>query len=432
MDQHVNHDQSRMVPLTSPGAALELSSGSGEGFLTRQARQILCGMGQYLRWGRIVVREGERELRFGEEREGEPSVRIEVRDPRFWKRVLFGGQIGAGEAYMDGDWTTDDLPSLVRVVVRNEQIMAGLDRGWRWLTWPVHAVRHWFRPNTRRGSRQNIREHYDLSNAFFETFLDPTMTYSCGVFERPDAAMEDASRAKYDRICRKLRLGPDDHVVEIGTGWGGFAIHAAGKYGCRVTTTTISENQHRLAVERVRMAGLTDRVRVLLEDYGDLRGTFSKLVSIEMIEAVGHRFLGRFFEVCSNLLASDGVMAIQAITIPDQAYERSVRDVDFIKRYIFPGGQCPSIAAMLEAVRNHTDLRLYGLEDLTEHYVITLTRWRETFFSHLDRVRQLGFDDRFIRMWDFYLSLCAGSFAERYTGLVQMVLVKPGFRVTEC
>lgn len=430
MESRTNHEQYPAKGLAEV-TALAGDAGSAEGFLIRRARHTLCHLGRLLSWGTIMVREQDREMCFGSHRPGEPRVRVEVHQPRFWKRVLLGGQIGAGEAYMDGDWLTDDLPGLVRIVVRNGQIMAGLDRGWSWLTRPVHAIRHWLRPNTRRGSRKNIRAHYDLSNAFFETFLDPTMTYSCGVFERPEASMEDASRAKYDRICRRLHLSPEDHVVEIGTGWGGFAIHAASKYGCRVTTTTISENQHRLAVERVREAGLADRVRVLLEDYRDLRGTFSKLVSIEMIEAVGHRFLGRFFQTCSSLLAPDGAMALQAITIPDQVYKRSIRDIDFIKRYIFPGGQCLSVAAMLGAVRDCTDLRLYGLEDLTEHYVITLTRWRDAFFSRLDRIRQLGFDDRFIRMWDFYLSLCAGSFAERYTGLVQMVLVKPAFRVAE-
>ncbi|HOV61854.1 MAG TPA: cyclopropane-fatty-acyl-phospholipid synthase family protein [Candidatus Hydrogenedentes bacterium] len=428
MEQHVRTEEdpgSRLATVVGGGH----DAAGGENFLVRQARRALCRMGQHVRWGSIIVRENGLETCCGEPREGEPRVSVDVHHPRFWKRILFSGQIGAGEAYMDGDWTTDNLYDLVRIVVRNEQIMNGMDRGWRWLTWPIHAFRHWLRPNTRLGSRQNIRAHYDLSNDFFETFLDPTMTYSCGIFERPDASMEEASIAKYDRICRKLNLQPEDHLVEIGTGWGGFALHAAGKYGCRVTTTTISENQYRYALDRIQRAGLVNRVRVLMEDYRDLRGTFSKLVSIEMIEAVGHRFLGRFFEKCASLLTPGGAMAIQAITVPDQVYDRSTRDVDFIKRYIFPGGQCPSVAAMLNAVRDRTDLRLHGLEDLTEHYARTLTCWRESFFRHLDQVRKLGFDERFIRMWDFYLGLCAGSFAERYTGLVQMVLVKPGFRV---
>ncbi|HPU97414.1 MAG TPA: cyclopropane-fatty-acyl-phospholipid synthase family protein [Candidatus Hydrogenedentes bacterium] len=428
MDSSVEHNQCKGVYLPDDGVSVggrKWSSGVMNGW----ARGALLRLGRHLQWGTVVIRENGEELRFGQRGQGGPSVRIDILHPRFWKRVLFSGQIGAGEAYMDGDWTTDDLFGLVRIAVRNQQIMAGIEQGWRWLTKPLQIVRHALRSNTRSGSRENISAHYDLSNDFFATFLDPTLTYSCGVFETPEATMEEASAAKYDRICRKLALTPEDHVVEIGTGWGGFAMHAARKYGCRVTTTTISEQQYRLASERIRGAGLGDRVQVLLQDYRDLRGRFSKLVSIEMIEAVGHRFLGKFFEVCSGLLAPDGVMAIQAITVPDQAYAQSVRDVDFIKRYIFPGGQCPSVAAMLEAVRDRTDLRLYGLEDLTEHYTTTLLRWRESFLKGLDQVRRLGFDDRFIRMWDFYLALCAGSFAERYTGLVQMVFVKPGYRV---
>jgi cyclopropane-fatty-acyl-phospholipid synthase len=268
-----------------------------------------------------------------------------------------------------------------------------------------------------------------LGNDFYELFLDDTMTYSCGVFERPEASLREASIAKYDRICRKLDLSAADHVLEIGTGWGGFAIHAATHYGCRVTTTTISDRQHEMAQQRFAAAGLSDRITLLKQDYRDLTGTFDKLVSIEMIEAVGHHFLDEFFRVCSERLKPDGMLLLQAITIRDQVFDWHKRNVDFIKRYIFPGSCIPSVAAISEAVAQATDLRIFHLEDITTHYAKTLRLWRENFFHNIDRVRHLGFSDAFIRMWEFYLCYCEGGFAERYLGDVQILMTKPMCRI---
>jgi cyclopropane-fatty-acyl-phospholipid synthase len=330
---------------------------------------------------------------------------------------------------MAGSWTTDDLTAAICIIIRNEDVLEAMDSPvTRGVTTVSHKLFHLFRKNTKRGSRLNIAAHYDLGNDFYALFLDDTLTYSCGIFERDDSTLREASVAKYDRLCRKLRLCPDDHVVEIGTGWGGFAIHAAANYGCRVTTTTISKEQHALARERVERAGLSERVELLLEDYRDLSGQYDKLVSIEMVEAVGHHFLETFFRRCSELLKPDGVMGIQAITIKDQIYRRHIREVDFIKRYIFPGSCIPAVAPMMRSVARATDLRLWHLEDITPHYARTLREWRERFLARLDDVRAQGFNDTFVRMWEFYFCYCEAGFAERYIGDVQMVLTKPQCR----
>ena len=300
-----------------------------------------------------------------------------------------------------------------------------MDKGIARILSPLHKYLHALKKNTREGSRRNIIAHYDLGNDFYRLFLDDTLTYSCGIFERPDSSLREASIAKYDRICRKLELSPADHVLEIGTGWGGFALHAATHFGCRVTTTTISNRQYELARQRVASAGLEDRITLLKQDYRDLAGTFDKLVSIEMIEAVGHHFLEEFFRVCSRCLKPDGQMLLQAITIRDQVFDWHKRNVDFIKRYIFPGSCIPSVTAISEAVTRATDLRLFHLEDITAHYATTLRRWRENFFANLDSVKALGFPDAFIRMWEFYLCYCEGGFSERYLGDIQVLFTKP-------
>ena len=326
---------------------------------------------------------------------------------------------------MAGHWSCDDLTTLVRILARNPDSTSAMDRGLGRLGVPLARLYHALRRNTWGGSARNVRAHYDLGNDFFELFLDPTLTYSCGVFESDDATLEEASIAKYDRLCRKLDLGPDDHVLEIGTGWGGFAIHAAGKYGCRVTTATISREQWRIARQRVAAAGLADRVTVLECDYRELEGTYDKLVSIEMIEAVGDRYLDTFFRICSERLRPDGIMGLQAITTPDQFYDAHVRSVDFIKRYIFPGGSLVSVRRVADAIARVTDLRLFQLEDITPHYARTLHTWRERFIVNLDQVRALGYPEQFVRMWEFYLCYCEGGFLERVIGDVQIVLTKP-------
>jgi cyclopropane-fatty-acyl-phospholipid synthase len=353
-----------------------------------------------------------------------PSASITVLDPYFFRALAFGGHIGAAESYVRGEWQSEDLTDLMRLFARNREALDNLETGWALLSRPVlAAVRAWNR-NTRSGSARNIRAHYDLGNDFFQTFLDETMTYSCGVFEDDRTCMRDASIAKYDRLCRKLDLRPEDHVVEIGSGWGGFAIHAASTYGCRVTTTTISVEQHRLATERVAEAGLADRVTVLLKDYRDLEGSFDKLVSIEMVEAVGHQFLETYFLQCADLLRPEGVAAIQAITIRDDWYDPRQRQVDFIKRYIFPGSFIPAISALTGAAAA-TDMRLVHMEDQTPHYAETLNRWRTRFIENWGEVQALGFDEEFRRLWEFYFCYCEGGFAEAVLGSVQLVWAKP-------
>ncbi|MGD8964653.1 MAG: cyclopropane-fatty-acyl-phospholipid synthase family protein, partial [Gammaproteobacteria bacterium] len=327
--------------------------------------------------------------------------------------------------YMRGHWRPDDLTSVVRILVRNRDVLLKMDDGAGWISQPMYRLAHWLHRNNRDGSRRNIAAHYDLGNDFFQLFLDPTMNYSCGIFPSDDVDMEQASLAKMDAICRKLDLRPEDHLLEIGTGWGGLAIYAAGRYGCRVTTTTISRRQHELATARVAEAGLQDRVTLLLEDYRDLEGRFDKLVSVEMIEAVGHQYLDTYFAKCSELLRPEGMMLLQAITIRDQLYDESVKRVDFIKRYIFPGGFIPSVNAISDSVARASDMRLFHLQDIGPHYATTLRRWRERFFENIDAVRELGYPESFVRMWEFYLCYCEGGFLERQIGNVQMLLAKP-------
>jgi cyclopropane-fatty-acyl-phospholipid synthase len=392
-------------------------------------RRLVLGRLEGLSRGRLVLREGSAEKAFGQRAaDSGLTVQVTVHDRRFFGDLAFGGSLGAGEAYMQGYWSCDDLTGLVQLLLRNRDVLDGMDGGTARLTEPLARMFHWINRNTREGSRRNIAAHYDLGNEFFRLWLDPTMMYSAAIFERPEATLHEASVAKLDRICRKLALRPGDHVVEIGTGWGGFALHAAANYGCRVTTTTISREQYELARERVEAAGLGDRIELLLEDYRDLKGHYDKLVSIEMIEAVGHQFLDTYFSQCSRLLKDDGAMLLQAITMQDQRYAESLRSVDFIKRYIFPGSFLPSIAAIAGSVASCTDMKIFNLEDIGPHYATTLRRWREAFFARLDEVREQGYPEAFVRMWEYYLCYCEGAFLERAIGDVQVMLTKPGYR----
>lgn len=287
---------------------------------------------------------------------------------------------------------------------------------------------HFFNRNTKEGSRNNISAHYDLGNGFFTLFLDQSMMYSSAIYPQCDASLAEAAEFKLQRVCEKLQLKPQDHLLEIGTGWGGLAIYAATHYGCRVTTTTISREQYDFACARIKSLGLEDRIKVLFDDYRDLQGQFTKLVSIEMIEAVGHEHYDQYFSTCSALLAPDGLMLIQAITIADQRYEQAKKSVDFIQRYIFPGGSLPSIAVIAESIKRNTDLTIVQMEDIGEHYAQTLKHWREAFLAKLEQVRAQGFDERFIRMWEFYLCYCEGGFMERSIGTAQLLFAKPGYR----
>jgi cyclopropane-fatty-acyl-phospholipid synthase len=374
--------------------------------------------------GQLTLREGGASSTFGRPARDGLCAEVVVRHPGFWRRVATGGTLGAAESYAAGEWDTPDLTAVVRLIARNVATMDGLEAGLATLRRPVDAILHALRRNTRTGSRRNIAEHYDLGDDFFQLMLDPTMTYSCGVFERPHSSLEEASIAKIDRLCRMLRLGPEDHLLEIGTGWGAFAIHAASRYGCRVTTTTISANQLARARKRVADAGLSDSVNVLHTDYRDLGGRFDKLVSVEMLEAVGADYYGTFFGKCASLLEEDGLMALQTITIADARYEQHVRGVDFIKRYVFPGSNIPSITALLQAATRSSDLTLRRLDDIGPHYATTLAAWRENLARNADAVSRITVE-RFRRIWHFYLCYCEAGFAEGYLGDAQMLLARP-------
>jgi cyclopropane-fatty-acyl-phospholipid synthase len=396
---------------------------------TGLAKHLILKLLSKIETGQVVVREGERTDTFGKVTPDVPlAAAITIHDPKAYPRIAFGGSIGAAEAYMLRHWDVDDLTALVRIVIRNQMLFKDLDSGLAKLASPFSKAFHFLRRNTKSGSRKNIVAHYDLGNDFYRLFLDETMTYSSGLFEGPDASLKEASIAKYDRICRKLQLSDRDHLLEIGTGWGGFTLHAVKHYGCRVTTTTISDEQYRLAKARFEKAGIMDRVVLLKSDYRELEGRYDKLVSIEMIEAVGHHYLDAFFRQCAHLLRPDGIMALQAITITDQKYEAHKRDVDFIKRYIFPGSTLTSVTALCLSATRATDLKLFHLEDITVHYARTLREWRERFFKNIDKVRALGYSEPFIRMWEYYLCYCEGAFAERYIGDVQALFAKPSYR----
>jgi cyclopropane-fatty-acyl-phospholipid synthase len=395
--------------------------------LDRVARNLVLKMLSHLQSGRLTLVDGQESHVFGE-LDGGLDATITIVDSRFYSAIAFGGSVGAAEAYMQGHWNCDDLTAAVRILARNQNVLEGMDTGIARLSEPMRKLLHRINRNTRSGSRRNIAAHYDLGNEFFRLWLDETMMYSSAVFERDDMSLGEASVAKLDRICRKLELGPDDHLLEIGTGWGGLALHAASNYGCRVTTTTISREQHEFARARIREAGLEDQVDLLLEDYRDLDGQYDKLVSIEMIEAVGHEFMDSYFDKCASLLRQDGMMLLQAITIADQRYAGALRSVDFIQKYIFPGGFLPSVTAILQSLTRASDMRLFHLEDIGPHYAETLKRWREAFASNLDRIWSMGYREEFLRMWHYYYCYCEGAFRERAIGNVQALFVKPGSR----
>jgi cyclopropane-fatty-acyl-phospholipid synthase len=379
---------------------------------------------------RIVDALGIRDA--GDEQPDAKPLTIFIEDPGFYRAVAANGSVGAAEAYMDGLWRCDDLVGLIQVLVRNRDLLDRMETGMARLGGLAMRGLHALRRNTRVGARRNIAAHYDLGNAFFELFLSPDLMYSSALFlEAADDTLEDASVRKLDRICAKLRLQPGDRVVEIGTGWGGFALHAARHYGCHVTTTTISREQHALASARIAEAGLQKQVTLLLEDYRDLQGAFDKLVSIEMVEAIGASQLDAYFAKIGSLLKPDGLALVQAITIEDHRYAQALGSVDFIKRHVFPGSFIPSIAAMIAAKSRSSDMSLTHLEDFGSSYARTLSAWRERFLARLPEVRAQGHDERFIRMWEFYLAYCEGGFRERSIGVAQLLLAKPGSRHAE-
>jgi cyclopropane-fatty-acyl-phospholipid synthase len=390
----------------------------------RMARAIVLSLMRRIEIGRLTVVEDGRRTAFGR---GAPEATVCVQSPGAWTALLRGSR-GLAESYRDGLWDTPDLTAVIRVAARNVEGLDAVRRRLTPLREPLQRGRAAFRRNTPRRSRKDISAHYDLGNDLFGLMLDPTMMYSSAVFDEPGMTLEEASVAKLERICDKLRLGPEDHVLEIGTGWGGFAVHAASTRGCRVTTTTISREQRDHAVARVRELGLEDRVTVLLDDYRDLTGQYDKLVSIEMIEAVGWKDFDTFFGVCSDRLAADGSMLLQAIVMDDRAYQVERASKSFIRTLIFPNGCLPSREVIARCVARDTDLHAVHLEDLTPHYAETLKRWRRNFDGAEAELEALGYDERFRRLWRMYLAYCEAGFAERRIGLIQTVLAKPRWR----
>jgi len=396
------------------------------GALDRLLRSQLLARLDALEHGVLVVRDALGEHRFGSAApDALSTVHLWIDDPAFYRVVAAQGSVGAGEAYIAGQWRCDDLVGLVRLLVRNRALLDGMETGlarlggWALRSW--HALRR----NTREGSRRNIAAHYDLGNDFFALFLSPDLMYSSAMFASPDDDLDTASYRKLDAVCRKLALAPGDRVIEIGTGWGGFALHAARHYGAHVTTTTISREQHALASQRVTEAGLQDRVTLLLQDYRDLQGEYDKLVSIEMVEAIGAQYLDTFFGTLGALLRPGGQALLQAITIEDHRYVQARDSVDYIKRFVFPGSFIPSLSAMYAAKARASDLQVVHQEDFGLSYAYTLRAWRRRFMTRLHDVRAQGFDERFIRLWEFYLAYCEGGFLERSIGVSHLLMARP-------
>ncbi|MEX1198986.1 MAG: cyclopropane-fatty-acyl-phospholipid synthase family protein [Pseudohongiellaceae bacterium] len=420
-----SHTPAKEVAAASPGARTR----TRPGVMTRMARRLVFRTLSRIRRGHIMVEEADgRQTGFGDS--GSPlTTHLTISDPAMYRAVAFGGSIGSAESYMDGHWSCSDLVALVRIMVLNMDVLSAMDLRNAALRGLVERLGNLARRNNRSGARRNIAAHYDLSNDFFATFLDPTMMYSSAIFKDASQSLDEAAVAKLRHISERLDLGPDDHLLEIGTGWGGMAELAAREYGCRVTTTTLSREQYQFTLERIHEAGLEDRVTVLMEDYRDLQGQYDKLVSIEMIEAVGHEYYRDYFEKCASLLKPDGLMLIQAITISDQRYDRARRKVDFIQRYIFPGGCLPSNSVIASHVARFTDMQIVGMEDITQDYALTLAHWRQRFLHQSRRITDTGFSEPFLRMWDYYLAYCQGGFMERVIHTAQFLIARPEARL---
>lgn len=411
-------------------ASRDLPAGRSESSpstFSRIARSLVVQQLQRLGSGVLVIREaGYDDLTFGDGDTRFPGAELIIHAPSTWRDLLTGGSIGAAEAFVAGDWSSPDLVALLRFFTRNVDRMNEFEDRFSWITKPALKGLHWLNRNTPEGSRKNISAHYDLGNELFELFLDPTMMYSSAIYPDAGSTLDQAATYKLDTICRKLDLQPGDDVMEIGTGWGGFAIHAARHYGCHVTTTTISKEQLEWARQRVQAEGLQDQITLLFDDYRDLDGQFDKLVSIEMIEAVGPQFLDSYLSQINTLLKPDGLALIQAINMPEQRYQRALKNVDFIQRYIFPGSFIPSFGAILESVRTHSNMVLTHSEDIGFHYARTLHDWCERFMAKSTELESLGYDETFRRLWHFYFAYCEAGFSERAIGVSQILLAKPG------
>ncbi len=398
------------------------------GITTQTAKKIFLKTLAKLRVGSLEIVCPEDTYYFGQsdavrEKHSRHAV-IAVHNERFFLRALLAGDVGIGEAYMDGDWSTPDLVEVVRLAVRNLDQLDGNNRLLTFFRRFSDILEHRRRRNTPAGSRRNIAYHYDLGNSFYQLFLDRSMAYSCAYYENGDDTLEQAQIRKYDRICRKLQLVPNDHVLEIGTGWGGFASYAAEAYGCRLTTTTISQQQHDYARDVFSRSKAGKRIQLLMEDYRNLSGQFDKIISIEMFEAVGYEHYDDYFSACDRLLNPDGSMLLQTITIQEQKFHQYRKQSDWIKKHIFPGAELASVMEIQRSLARATRMQLFHMEDIGKHYALTLQEWRRRFIERLSEVRHLGFDDRFLRMWDYYLAYCEGAFRERYISDVQLVFSK--------
>jgi len=387
------------------------------------ARKMFFKFLSQLSHGQLIVTDSLGTTEFGV-MDSDLKVDLIIKNDSAYADFLLGGSLGAGESYIRGEWDCSDLTKLIRLFARNMQLVEDMDSGWAKVAAPILRSAHWLNRNTRLGSKKNIVAHYDLGNDFFELFLDESMMYSSAIFEHENTPLKGAQEKKLKTICDKLQLNKDDHLLEIGTGWGAMAIYAAEHYGCKVTTTTISNEQYALAKKRIEEKGLEDQITLLLKDYRDLTGSYSKVVSIEMIEAVGHEYLDEYFEVCSKLTAEDGLFLLQVITIPDQRYDSARKEIDFIKRYIFPGSCIPSIEKISKCVRNNSDYRLIDMDEYAWHYALTLNKWHNRLMSHEEKVTKM-FSKEFLRMWKFYFSYCEGGFSERVIGSSQMLFAKP-------
>ena len=374
----------------------------------------------------IIIKDGKSINKFG--KPGNLSAKINILDIVFYKNIILGGTIGASESFIRGEWSSPNLTNVIRVLARNTEAQDKLENLFTLLSQPFLKVMHKLNENSVRGSKKNISRHYDLSNDFFSLFLDKNMMYSSAIYKSRKTSLDDASTNKLDVICKKLNLKKTDHVIEIGTGWGGFAIYAAKNYGCKVTTTTISIEQYKFAKQKIKEAGLGKKIKVLLKDYRLLKGQYDKLVSIEMIEAVGYQFYDEYFKIIGQLLKNDGEALIQAITIKDQRYSKAIQSVDFIQKYIFPGSCIPSITAIQNSLTSSTDLVINDIRDIGHHYARTLADWRKRFLKNKQEIRKLGFDDKFLRMWLFYFAYCEGGFEEKVISDIHLHITKPGYR----
>jgi cyclopropane-fatty-acyl-phospholipid synthase len=390
----------------------------------RTARTVFLNAGEHAMHGRLELVCPDRSFDIGPGAD-QPTSMMVVHDERVFGRILTGGEMGLSEAFVDGDWSSPDLVALIRLALRNNSAMQRLNSPVSWAARQLHRASHFLRRNSIDGSRNNIAKHYDLGNDFFRLFLDRELMYSAAWYENPGDSLETAQIQKLDRICRKLQLGPGDHVLEIGTGWGGFAAFAATRYGCRVTTTTISREQYGYAAERFSQLGAAgDRITLLASDYRALTGRYDKIVSIEMFEAVGLRYYDDFFAACDRLLAPDGTALLQCITMNEQDFPIYRKTTDWMQTYIFPGSELAAVSEMLASIGRVTSFRPFHLEDMGTHYARTLHEWRARFLANLDGVRRLGMDDRFSRAWDLYLAFCEAAFAERHISCLQLLLTR--------